>query len=184
MNTRLVENKGLQKELRNGIDGKPLPLVATTDMTVGERIAAAVNKGYEVLPKDVQYYYDLTDAFGLVANPVFQQNENNSTNLIRRLRNRFGTQYNPYKMLEDITLVFGDYVEVNKKLRRHIQRGRYEMLLRKAQKQDDLNAEITIMKNLDKLDSLDTENDKAEFDRKPMRGRKRSTNPEVFKTQK
>jgi len=180
-NVRTVPNKALEKEMKEGIDGRPLPLEATRIMTAAERIKAAINQGYEVLPNDVEYYYDLSNAFGIVANPVFQGEEKHEANLIRRLKIVFGKKYNLYKMLADIQLVFGDFYQINKKFRRHIQSQRYEAILKKAQIQGDSHLELDALKQLDKLYNLQNENDPEEITKKRLPRRKRSTNPEVFK---
>jgi hypothetical protein len=180
-NVRTIANKQLEKERQNGIEGKPLPLEATRIMTAAERIKAAINQGYEILPNDVQYYYDLSNAFGIVANPVFHGEERHEANLIRRLKHVFGKKYNLYKMLSDVQVVFGDFYQVNKKFRRHIQLQRYEAILKKAQIQNDVQLELDTLKQIDKLFNLQNENDPEEVTSKRLPRRKRSSNPEVFK---
>jgi|DEB0MinimDraft_6_1074348.scaffolds.fasta_scaffold29138_2 hypothetical protein len=179
-NVRTVPNKALEKQMKEGIDGRPLPLEATRIMTAAERIKAAVSKGYEILPSDVEYYYDLSNAFGIVSNPVFHGEEKHQANLIRRLKIVFNKKYDLYKMLADIQLVFGDFYQINKKFRRHIQVQRYEAVLKKAQIQKDTQLELDTLKQIDKLYNLQNENDPEEVTKKRLPRRKRSTNPEVF----
>ena len=180
MDKKIPDNKGLKDALEKGIEGKALPLSATTVFTAAERIKAHIEQGYELLPADVEYHFDLAIAFGIISNPVFQGEDRHQTNLVQRLTYQFGKKYNPYTILTDVQFVFGNFYQIDKKFRRHIQEQRLNTVLKKAQVQKNLQLELDILKELNRLHSLQDQNDPEEIKVKKLPRRKRTSNPKVF----
>lgn len=158
-------------------DEKIMPAEVAEELTQIERLVAHIENGYALYPEDRERMELLSQCFRIIYDCETPEKAR------RKLTAFFDKSLDLALLVDETTLVFGDFFKINKDALRIIQEKRHLDVYRMAMQSCDYDAAERALGSIDKLYLLYDKNDKEPYKDTKLPIVRRSSDPEVFRNQ-
>lgn len=159
------------------IGNKEMPDSVAEEMTQIERLVAHVENGYKIREEDEEYFETINMAFRV----IFAADSPDQAR--KRINGLFLTKTSPKfvtKIIDDVTVIYGDFFEVNKNALRVIQEKRHLSLYHRALREDNIEVAEKALAAIDRLYLLHSPSEGTSSKRRKLPKIKRTSDPGVF----